>query len=395
LDMEELDALLKEHEVFRQNSLNLVASENVMSETARRFLSSDLVHRYIDEEFYGGTRYAEKIVEIAKNSLAKLFSCEYVFVDPLSGNMAHMAALMAFTRSGDKVAVIDFKYGGYPFRYNDFERHPIYIAFDEDEFNIDAEKTKEILLSEKPKLVFLGASIILFPQPVKEISEVAHDIGAVVAYDASHVLGLIAGKKFQDPLREGADLVVASTHKTFGGPQGGIVFTNDHDVARRIKYVLDRPPLLVDNPHVHRIGALAVTALEMLRYGKEYAEQIVRNSKELGAQLHKWEIEVRYGEKGYTETHQLYYPQQPEIGRKIRDKLEEAHIITDTIIRFGTQEVTRRGMKGPEMRKIAEAIYLALSNRIDEAKNIVRNLTSKFRKIHYSFDINKKHKYDT
>lgn len=253
---------------------------------------------------------------------------------------------------------------------------------------MDIESVKEIITKEKPKVVFLGSSIILFPHPVKEISEIAHDVGAVVAYDGSHVLGLIAGGEFQDPLGENADVLLGSTHKTFPGPQGGIILCNDEDIARRIGKILMRPPLLVDNIHLHRIGALAITLIEMLIFGKEYARQIIKNSKTLARYLYKNGIEVGYKEKDFTQSHQILYPQNLGDGLKIRNMLEKAGIIVDKRIRIGTQEVTRLGMKCKEMRAIADFIHDAIvKKKIDETRIRVKQFVSKYRSVYYSLDV--------
>jgi len=171
-----------------------------------------------------------------------------------------------------------------------------------------------------------------------------------VAYDGSHVLGLIVGGQFQDPLRESADVLLGSTHKTFPGTQGGIILCNDKDVAKKIAKVIMRSPLLIDNIHLHRVGALAITLIEMLLFGEEYAIQIIKSSKTLARYLYEDGIEVKCKEKDFTQSHQILYPQEPEKGLKIRTLLEQAEIIVDRRIRIGTQEVTILGMKNKEMR---------------------------------------------
>lgn len=383
--MDPLD-LIKQHEAYRSKTLNLIASENIMSLTARKTLSSDLVHRYSDAEFYGGAKFAEELVHYTNNLILQIFGGEYASCEPLSGNLAHIAPLIAFSKPGDKVAVIRPEDGGYPFRYTDFHRKSVFLPFDTYTFNIDINRANELIARERPKIVFLGASIILYPQPVKAISEIAHDHGSIVVYDASHVLGLIAGGLFQKPLEEGADILVSSTHKTLGGPQGGLVIANDRELGQKLDHVINRPPLLVDNPHLHRIGALAITLVEMKMFGEAYAKQIVKNSRTLASELHKCGLPVFGKELGFTETHQIYLLMQQNEGKQFRDTLEEALIIVDALVRIGTQEVSRKGMKESEMRLIANAIDLALKRNFAESKKIVRTLTQAFRDVHYSLD---------
>jgi len=300
--------------------------------------------------------------------------------------MCVIATILAYTKSGDKIATLREEDGGFPFRYNDFERKLIPLPFDEKEGTIDVERAKDVIAKEKPKLIILGASIIPFPHPVKEISEFAEEYGIPVVYDGSHVLGLIAGGKFQDPIREGALVLMGSTHKTFPGPQGGLILTNDDDAARRLAHYLDRPPLLIDNPHVHRIASLGITLEEMLEFGKEYAEQIIKNSKVLGETLHSNGLKIMYPEKGFTETHQVLMKCAPEEGRRIRDILENAGIITDAWIRFGTQEITRLGAKEEDVKEIGLMIINALEGQITNVRNQVIEMRRKLCKVHYSFD---------
>lgn len=244
----------------------------------------------------------------------------------------------------------------------------------------------EILGKEKPKLVYLGASRILFPHPVKAVSEFVHDYGGVVIYDGSHVLGLIAGGKFQDPLREGADALIGSTHKTFPGPQGGVILTNNEDVNEKIESVLSRPYMLVDNPHVARIAALGITSEEMRKYGVEYANSIIKNSKELASNLEKLGIPVKGRTLGYTRSHQILLDVSID-GFDLKNKLEVFNIFIDAIGRIGTQEVTRRGMSVVDMKNVAELIYRGIKNvDVSTLKEDVASFAARFNRIKFSFD---------
>ena len=248
--------LVNVHENYRESVINMIPSENVMSRTARMALSSDLGHRYHHGFFYGGQKYIQEIISKTRDLLSKLFRAEYVFIEPLSGNIALLTVILAFTRENDGIATLSFENGGYPFNYQRLHRRAIYLPFNEEEGTIDIEASKDIIYRERPKLIILGASFILFPHPVKEIAEIAEDVGALTIYDGSHVLGLIAGNSFQDPLREGADILLGSTHKTFPGPQGGIIITNNDEIYETLKNFLGFPPVMVDNPHINRIAAL-------------------------------------------------------------------------------------------------------------------------------------------
>ncbi|MEM1742828.1 MAG: serine hydroxymethyltransferase, partial [Nitrososphaerota archaeon] len=229
----------------------------------------------------------------------------------------------------------------------------------------------------------LGGSMILFPHPVRELSEIVHEYGGILAYDASHVLGLIAGKTFQDPIREGADIVYASTHKTFPGPQGAVIMTNNPEIYKILSSNTFHK--LVDNIHLNRIAAYAVSLEEMLRWGEKYARKMIENAKSLGASLDKLGVPVKARDRGYTESHQIILDIPDEEARiNVRNRLEEGGIIADAGVRFGTNEVTRRGMGKREMEKIAKLIYRLLEGE-DPAKikKEVKILTKKFQNIKY------------
>jgi len=177
-----------------------------------------------------------------------------------------------------------------------------YLPFDHESFNIDVDSVRKIILSEKSRIVMLGASLFLFPHPVEEISEIAKEVGARIVYDASHVLGLIAGRQFQDPLKERADIVTASTHKTFPGPQRAVIMCKN-DLADSI----DQTVMLgvVSNHHIHSLAGYIVACLEMIEFGEAYAKQIIKNAKRLAERLFELGFNVLCPDLGFTESHQV------------------------------------------------------------------------------------------
>jgi glycine hydroxymethyltransferase len=220
-----------------------------------------------------------------------------------------------------------------------------------------------------PKLVIFGGSVFPFPHPVKELAGVFHDAGAKIHYDSAHVSGLIAGGKFQDPLREGADSVTVSTHKTFFGPQHGTVLSWEKYAEPIKKATL---PGLVSNHHLHALAGVAIASAEMLQFGEAYAAQVIKNSKALGQALYERGFKVLAEHKGFTESHILLIDiTKFGLGGDIEKKLEKAGIIINRNllpwdvkegrhymnpggIRLGTAELTRLGMKEGEMEEIAE-----------------------------------------
>ncbi|MCK4669036.1 hypothetical protein KAT21_02830, partial [Candidatus Bathyarchaeota archaeon] len=209
---------------------------------------------------------------------------------------------------------------------------------------------------------------------------------ACVGFDGSHVMGLIAGERFQDPLREGASILFGSTHKTLFGPQGGIILA-DKEHGKTIKAKIY--PAFVDNAHWNRIAALALALAEIRNFGKAYAEQIIRNSKTLAKALYDYGLPVTCQHLGFTQSHQVLLDYGSyEQGRVVAEKLQCANIIADCGVRIGTCEVTRRGMKKGEMLKIAELIKRTVIDG-EQTENIKKEVTefcADFQKVEYCFE---------
>lgn len=384
-----LRKLLNAHLKWRlENCLNLLASENFSSPAVREMLSTDLSNRYTSpDKFYMGTKYIDEIQTETEELAKQVFGAKYADVRPLSGHSADMILLTALTKPGDKVMVVGKSFGGYPGISPDgypklYGLKVCEFPFDWKRFNIDVTQAPGSIKRERPKLVIFGASLILFPHPVEALAETCRSVGASVAFDGSHVLGLIAGKQFQDPLREGAGVLLGSTHKSFFGPQGGIILANDYENQLRNAV----HPAIVDNAHWNRIAALYVALSEMKKFGKQYASQIVRNSKALAKALDEHGVNLIAKEHGFTQSHQTIVSINSEDdGVRRARKLEEANIIVDVGIRIGTSEETRRGMREAEMGKIAELIARVWVENEDPKKirKDVRRLRQEFSSIHF------------
>jgi glycine hydroxymethyltransferase len=324
--------------------------------------------------------------------MRELFRAEYVNIKPATGNLAVMALVTGLAKPGDRVMKVGDNHGGYPIRLAEWAGVDIVpFPFDFPHLNIRAGDAVDLVRKVRPRLVIFGASEFLFPHPVGEIAEAAHEVGAIVAYDGSHVMGLIAGGQFQDPLREGADILFGSTHKTFPGPQRGMIATDSESLMECINRVLAPPPFLLSCFHLNTAVALGVTAAEMLAYGHEYAQQIVRNSKTLAEELVEEGVPVFAEENGYTETHQVILENggflSPE-GQQIKERMERCGIIADAVVRIGTQEVTRLGMKESEMVEIARLVADAIHRRRQdsEIQHDVAGLAARFQRVRYAFD---------
>jgi glycine hydroxymethyltransferase len=284
-----------------------------------------------------------------------------------------------------------------------------YFVFDREEMNIDVDKTKEKIRKmadeEKrpPKLAMFGGSLFLFPHPMRELVDTLHSVGASIAYDAAHVAGLIAGGRFQDPLREGADIVCLSTHKTLFGPQGGAVLSFDK-YAEQIKKATF--PSNTSNHHLHNLAGKAIAFAEMLEFGKHYTGQVIENAKALGQALHEFGLNLLGENKGFTESHQIAVDVTKfGLGGDMERALESANIIANRQllpgdikagrhyqnpggIRIGASEITRIGMKKNDMSEVARFIKRVVIDKEDpkKVKTDVMEFRKGFQKVHYCFE---------
>ena len=397
----------------------LVASENVASQTVRNVLASDLGQRYAEgwpgERVYAGCKYIDQIELTAIDLAKKLFRAEFVDVRAVSGACANLAVYSAVTEPNDIMMALSIPNGGHvsaakrEFSGTAGLVHGLqieYFVFDKENMNINVDETKKKLRSLKAggrsvKLIMFGGSLLLFPQPVREISEVAEEIGAIPCYDAAHVIGLIAGGQFQDPLREGAHIMNFSTHKTLFGPQGGAIVAREQ-YAESIKKAVF--PGTSSNHHLHNVAAKALTFAEFLRYGEAYAAQVTKNAHTMAERLSELGESVVAEKIGFTKSHQVALDvTKYGDGGIVEKKLEDMNIIANRQllpgdlqagrhytnpggIRLGVSELTRLGMKKNEMQEAAEIVHLALNtDNIGEVKKRVLRLRKGHQKVQYSF----------
>ncbi|MFW9779916.1 MAG: serine hydroxymethyltransferase [Candidatus Heimdallarchaeota archaeon] len=418
--------LLRHHEYWK-SAIPLIASENLTTPAVREAAISDLAHRYaegwIGERVYPGNQYFDELEELCLKLLRDLFDAPFVDARPISGVVANLTVYTAFAQANDKMLAISIPVGGHissgPLKAKTgafiggtagaVSRLDVdYLPFDRYGLNIDVDASIKAIQEKKPKLVQFGASVFLFPHPVKELAKTAHDVGAHVNYDAAHVAGLIAAKKFQDPLREGTDTMTMSTHKTFPGPQKGLVISAREELVDQIKAAAF--PGMTSNHHLMHVAGLAVAAAEFKKFGKAYAEQVIRNAKALGQALYERGFQVVCPDKGFTESHTLLvdisnFQGSIGLGADVEQLLERSHIVAnrnllpwDVIekrnyrnpggIRIGTQEITRLGMKESEMEEIAELFKAVLIDQKDprEMAKRVAEFRQDYQKIHYGFE---------
>ena len=404
--IQKLNSLLTKHHAYRNNCLNLIASENTPSPLIEELFDERLSQRYgsykgidLNQRTYKGNRYIAEIETYTHELAKELFDVGYVDFRPLSGNIAGIAATFALGEPGVTVLEVDNGHG-YAQKLAEsplnVDIKSVPIPWDDDISNIDLPATEELIEKHKPKIVNIGSGVFLFPQPVPELKSAMRRANpeSYLIYDAAHVIGLIAGGRFQFPLAEGADVVISSTHKTLAGPQGGMILTNDKSIAERIGDSLY--PLLMSNHHLSRLPALAGTFVEWMASGTLHADAIVANAKALGGALAERDVPILGAELGYTESHTLI----PIVdtygeGGEMANRLEACHIIAGGMnvsakvgtnaLRLGVQEVTRKGMTPEDAPAIADCIVEALSGKPPEkVKNKVKEIVRRFNSIHFT-----------
>lgn len=385
--------ITREHHAWRSSCLNMVASESLTSSMVEALLASDFSRRYSESHaFHAGDRYYREIEEIVEDLARQVYKAKYVELRPPTGNLTVLGVLCGLTKPGDTVATCDPYGGGYPVALvaEWANIRVAYYPFDQNSLNIQPEESCQLIRDIRPNLVILGASRFLFPHPVAALSEAAHEIGVPVYYDGSHVMGLIVSGHFQDPFAEGADILAGSTHKTIFGPQRGVIATNEEGLFRRISDVLAGDPFLVSCHHPGSLVALGVALAETLEFGSIFAGQVVRNAQALAQAMLARGLPVLGVDLGFTQSHQVILNFETLFSPaawRIKEKLEEAGIIADATVRFGTQELTRLGMKEGEMQQVADLIADIVQETRDPAaiRADVREMARSFRTVHYTF----------
>lgn len=402
---DKIRSLVMAHHKWREGCINLLASENISSPRVREIVSSDLMHRYseyeqqhIEKRWDKGGRYVVQIEHLAQELAKQLFQARYVDLRPISGHLAAVACILAFAKSGGATLEVGRANGGHEWYHvanNQAVTYtPDWLPFDDREWNIDVDAANEKIKKLKPNVIVLGSSFYLFPHPVAELTDAADQAGAKIVYDAAHVLGLIAGKQWPNPLTSGADALAASTHKTFPGPQKGIILSNDEEVWRRTADALY--PSLITNHHLMNVAALAYAMAEFLEYGEAFAAQVVRNARALGQALCEEGFDVVASQKGFTQSHQVLLKTDKLMApNDAADALDMASIVCNKMelegaqgVRLGTSEVTRTGMRESDMKDVAKFIRQTVIDRKDCAKVAanVAEFTEGFREIRFSFD---------
>ncbi len=390
----------------------MIASENVISPKVRQACDSDLHGRYAEglpgKRYYQGCDDFDTIESIGIDLAKTVFNAPFVNIQPTSGTVSNIAALKALVKPGDTITAVSTADGGHishaqmgavglrGLRLNTY-------PWDAERMEPDIDAAAAMIRETKPKMALFGASVFLFPTPLQELADAAHEIGATVMYDGAHVLGLIAGGVFQDPLREGADVMTGSSHKTFPGPQGGFLISRSEDEKFQKKLNNAVFPGTNSSYHLHHVAGKVVALAEFEEFGAKYARDIVANAQVLASSLAAEGFDVLAEDRGYTASHQVLTRHggiDSGAGRKAASLLEDAGIITNmnmlpgdtkamspSGLRLGVQELTRHGMGHTEMEQVAECFRRVLIDeeepqKVKESVNLIR---SEFQKVNYCF----------
>jgi len=399
-------------ELYR-DGFGMIASENIVSPMVQRIVSSDLHGRYAEglpgKRYYQGCDDFDTIESIGIDLAKKVFNAPFANIQSTSGTVSNIAAFKALAKPGDKITAVSTADGGHisharmgavGLRDLNLSTYP----WDEDRMEPDVDGACQLIREIQPKIALIGQSVFLFPTPLTEISEAAHEVGATVMYDGAHVLGLIAGGVFQDPLKEGVDVMTGSSHKTFPGPQGGFLISSSEDEKFHKKLNNAIFPGVCSSYHLHHVAGKVVALAEFEEYGQAYAQDTVANAKAFASALASEGFDVLAESRGYTASHQVltrHGELDSGAGAKAARLLEGAGIITNmnmlpgdtkamtpSGLRLGVQELTRVGMDQTQMEEVASLYARVLLKGEDpqSVKKDVKQLKSEFQIIRYCFN---------
>jgi len=397
MDIRIKEALEKE-KLRQKNNIELIASENYVSESILELQGSIFTNKYAEgypgRRYYGGCENVDEIENIAIMYACQLFGAKYANVQPHSGSSANMAVYRSLLNHGDKVLALNLDQGGHlthghKINFSGIDYEVIFYPVNEETHMIDYEIVREIALKERPKMIITGASAYSRFIDFKKFREIADMCDAYLMVDMAHIAGLVATGLHENPI-EYADVVTSTTHKTLRGPRGGIILTNHEEIIKKINKTIF--PGIQGGPLMHVIAAKAQCFYEALQpQFKEYQTQVLKNSKVLCESLKKQGVKIITGD---TDNHLMLI----DVKNTFNLTGKEAETILDSInitvnkntipydkespmvtsgIRIGTPAMTTRGFKETEFLKVGEIIFKALSKKSNliELKEQVLELT--------------------
>ena len=383
----------------QRDNLELIASENVVSEAVMAAMGSHLTNKYAagypGKRYYGGCQFVDVVENLAIERAKELFGCEYANVQPHSGAQANMAVFFAVMEVGDTYMGMNLDHGGHlthgsPVNMSGKNYHCVPYGVD-DQGVIDYDEVRRIALDCRPKLIIAGASAYARKIDFKRMREIADEVGAVLMVDMAHIAGLVAAGLHESPIPY-AHVTTTTTHKTLRGPRGGLILSSE-EVNKKYNFNKAIFPGIQGGPLMHVIAAKAVCFKEALSPEfKEYQTQIIKNANALANALMERGFDIV---SGGTDNHLMLVDlRKMELTGKDMEKLLDSVHITcnkNTVpndpkspfvtsgLRIGTPAVTSRGLKEDDMIQIAEAIKLAIiDGKLEEADAIVKTLTDKY-----------------
>jgi glycine hydroxymethyltransferase len=395
------------------NGLGMIASENIVSPLVQDIVRSDLHGRYAEglpgKRYYQGCQDFDTIESLGISLAQEVFQAPFANIQSISGTVSNIGALKALAKPGDRITAVSTADGGHisharmgavGLRDLNLTTYP----WDEERMEPDVEASCAVIREVQPKVALFGQSVFLFPTPMKEMADAAKEVGAAVMYDGAHVLGLIAGGQFQDPLREGADVMTGSSHKTFPGPQGGFLLSSSEDEAFQKRLNNAMFPGVCSSYHLHHVAGKVMALAEFKEFGAAYAKDIVANARAFAEALAAEGFDVLAESRGYTASHQVltrHGDLDSGAGAKAAALLEEAGIITNmnmlpgdtkamspSGLRLGVQELTRVGFTADEMSDVA-SLYARVLLRGEDPNSVkadVHELKSTHQIIRYCFN---------
>jgi glycine hydroxymethyltransferase len=397
-----IEGLIERNRVIHEvECINLNPATNVMNPRAEAALAGGLGSRpslgYAGEKYEMGLEAIEEIEVIAADLACRVFGARFAEIRVGSGALANLYAFMATCKPGDSIIVPPATVGGHITHRGpgaaglyglDIHECPI----DASRFTIDLDGLAELARRVHPKLITMGASLNLLPHPVKEVRSIADSVGAAVLFDAAHACGMFAGKTWPNPLDLGADLMTMSTYKSLGGPAGGLLLTNRADLAARIDAIAY--PGLTANFDAGRTASLAITLLDWLDGGHEYALEMTASAVSLAEALASADMPVFSTEEGYTTSHQFAVDAvQWGGGHQAALTLRDANILACAIglpggdewsgLRLGTPEIVRWGMTAADMPELASLIVEGLRGDARAVAPKTTDFRSRFTTLHH------------
>lgn len=380
--LDHIDALARRNrDIHEKECFNLNPATNVMNPRAEALLASGIGSRpslgYPGEKYEMGLEAIEEIEVIAAELCAEVFDASYAELRVPSGAIANLYGFMAICSPGDTIIVPPATIGGHVTHQTDgcaglYGLRIIEAPVRSDRYSVDLEALSDLARRERPKLITIGGSLNLFEHPVAEIRGIADKVGARVLFDAAHQCGVIAGRAWANPLHLGADLMTMSTYKSLGGPAGGLIVTNDAELAQKLDRIAF--PGMTANFDAAKSAALAVTMLDWLSFGTSYAAEMISMAKALAQALQDNDVPVFEGQQGATQSHQFAVLAERFGGGQHASKmLRKAGFLACGIglpvaalpadlngLRIGTPELVRWGMTSGDAQRLAGLVAAGL-----------------------------------